>query len=452
MTKCRMPGLKRSQRIARFVSMAFCALLATDASADDWTRFLGTNGDSTDNHANVPVTWSESANLKWKTAIPGPGASSPIVLGDRLFLTCYTGYGVKKPVDRKTADQTAGNIEDLTRHLICIDRSTGEICWQKPVSNHEVKNEDPYKSYLTYHGYATNTPVTDGKLIFAFFGKAGVIAFDLEGTERWRRSFEGEPNKERWGSASSPLLYGDQLIVNAIDECGKILSINKSDGEVKWEFDAESRMAYSTPNLVKSSEGTTELVVAIPEKVYGIDPENGKQKWHAKTNLMNEVNASIMVQGDVAYIYGGYQGVGSLAVRAGGKGDVTDSHVLWSSRDTSYVSTPVFKDKHIYWIDENGIAYCVNAETGSRIYRERVPGLQSGKGIKLFASMVLIGDRIFTVSRNAGTFVWSADQDKFSLIGRNVIDGDESDFNGTPAISGDQIFLRSNRFLYCISK
>lgn len=435
-----------------FAALVVVTLLGATAVADDWTRFLGSKGDAAVSNSAVPMKWDATENLKWKAAVPGPGASSPIVLGDRVFLTCYTGYGDKKFTDMKTSDKTAGNIENLTRHLICFDRETGKVEWQKPVDNQGVKNEDPFKSYLTYHGYATNTPITDGESVYAFFGKAGVIAFDLDGKERWRKSFEGEPNKTRWGSAASPIFYGDHLIVNAIDECGKILAISKADGEVKWEFDADSRMAYSTPSLIKTKDGVTELVVAVAEKVYGVDPDTGKQKWHAKTTLMNEVNAAIIVEGDIAFIYGGYQGVGSLAVRAGGTGDVTESHVLWTSRDTSYVATPVLKDKHLYWVDKSGIAYCVNAETGERTYRTRVPGLQGGKGIKLFASMVRVGDQLVAVSRNAGTFVWKADPAEFSLIARNVIEGDDSDFNGTPAISDDQIFLRSNEFLYCFGK
>ena len=175
-------------------------------------------------------------------------------------------------------------------------------------------------------------------------------------------------------------------------------------------------------------------------------------KWHAVTTLINEVNASIIVENDIAYIYGGYQGVGSLAVRAGGEGDVSESHVLWESRDTTYVSTPVMFNQHIFWIDKSGIAYCVNAATGDRVYRERVPGVQSGQGIKFFASNLLVGEQVFSVSRNSGTYVWSADQKTFNLVGQNVIEGDDSDFNGSPAISDNQLFLRSNKFLYCISK
>ena len=424
----------------------------SSVSSTDWVRFLGNDGSSSLSEVNVPLEWSADKNLKWKKELPGPGASSPIVIGDRVFLTCYTGYGDKPFEDLKTADKTAGDIKDLTRHLICFDRETGDIVWQKAVDNSTVKNEDPYKSYITYHGYATNTPITDGDSVFAFFGKAGVIRFDMEGNEKWRKTFEGEPNETRWGSASSLIFYGDQLIVNAIDECGKILSMNKDTGDIKWEFETGSRMAYSIPGLVKTADGQMELVVAVPEKVFGVDADTGEQKWFCKTTLEHEVNAAVLVQDDIAYIYGGYQKVGSLAVRVGGSGDVTDSHVLWESKDTSYVSTPVMKDNHIYWADKSGIAYCVDATTGERKYRSRIPGFGTGRGVKMFGSMVLVGDQIITPSRNSGTFIWKTNPDEFTFVANNKIAGDDSSFNGTPAISGSQIFMRSNKYLYCISE
>ena len=413
---------------------------------------MGNDGTASIAEANAPLEWSEDSNIKWKTPLPGPGSSSPIVLGDRVFLTCYTGYGVKPVVDRKTSDKNAGDIKALTRHLLCFDRESGKIVWQKAVDNSSVKDEDPYKSYITYHGYATNTPITDGESIFAFFGKAGVIRYDLEGNEKWRKTFEGTPNETRWGSAASLIFYGDQLIVNAIDECGKILAMNKESGDIKWEFETGSRMAYSTPGLIKTKAGKMELIVAVPNKVFGVNPEDGRQIWHCRTTLENEVNAAIIVENDIAYIYGGYQGVGSLAVRAGGTGDVTDSHILWQTRDTSYVSTPILKDKHLYWVDKSGIAYCVNAETGERNYRERMPGFSSGRGVKMFGSMVLVGDQIITPSRGSGTFIWKTNPEEFTFVRNNQIKADDSKFNGTPAISGKQLFIRSNKFLYCISK
>ena len=231
-----------------------------------------------------------------------------------------------------------------------------------------MTDEDPYKSYITQHGYATNTPVSDGKAIYAFFGKPGLYAYDLEGKELWHKPIEHKTNETRWGSAASPILFGDQLIVNAVEECGKIFSLSKSDGEIKWEFDTKSTLAYATPNLVKTPAGETELIVAVPNKIIGLNAESGSEKWYVTNKFDNEVNASVIVEDDIIYVYGGFRSVGSMAVRAGGSGNVTDSHVLWSTRDTSYVATPVLKDKHLYWVSERGIAYCVNAETGERVY------------------------------------------------------------------------------------
>ena len=151
------------------------------------------------------------------------------------------------------------------------------------------------------------------------------------------------------------------------------------------------------------------------------------------------------------YIYGGFRSVGSMAIRVGGQGNVTKSHVLWNTRDTAYVSTPILSDKHLYWIDEKGIAYCVKADSGERIYRKRVAGVRGGRGIKFFASMVSAGDHMFAVSRSSGTFVIKTTPE-YELVSHNKIEGDDSEFNGTPAISGNQLFLRSNKFLYCIGK
>lgn len=420
------------------LAIMICITSSYSVFGQDWTRFLGTDGAGTSD-SEIPTSWDAETNIRWKTKMPGPGASSPIVLGDKIFLTCYTGYG----------DGSNGKIGDLKRHLFCMDRSDGKVIWQKTVDNQNVKDEDPYKSYITEHGYATNTPITDGSSLFAFFGKAGVVAYDLDGKELWRTPIENKVNKTRWGSGASPILFGDLLIVNAVEECGKVFALAKSSGEIEWEFDTKSQLAYSTPNLVKNAAGEMELVMGVPEKIIGINPKTGKQKWYAKTTLLNEVNGAIIVNKDIIYVYGGYQGVGSLAIRAGGEGDVSGSHVLWTSRDTSYVSTPVFKDDHLFWVNKSGIAHCVEAATGKRVFRERLDGVEGGRGIKFFASTVAAGNNIYVVSRRSGTFVLAANPE-FTVVSHNVIAGDDTEFNGTPAISDQQMFIRSNQYLYCI--
>ena len=409
--------------------------------AQDWMQFRGAGGSAGSADADLPVKWDADTNIKWKKELPGPGASSPIIVGDKVFLTCYSGYG----------DKSAGKIEELMRHLLCFDRSNGEILWQKSFDNSTIEDEDPYKSFITNHGYATNTPVSDGKSVYFFLGKLGLFAFDLNGKQLWKKEIEYKTNKTRWGSAASPILFGDNLILNAIEECGKVFSIAKSNGEIKWEFSTDAKLAYATPGLVTAANGDVELVLPVPKRVIGLDPIDGTQKWYATNQFEGESNASVIVDSDVVYIYGGFRSVGSMAVRVGGKGDVTKSHVLWNTRDTAYVSTPILSDKHLYWIDEKGIAYCVKADSGQRIYRKRVAGVRGGRGIKFFASMVSAGDHMFAASRSSGTFVIKTTP-KYELVSHNKIEGDDSEFNGTPAISGNQLFLRSNKFLYCIGK
>lgn len=412
---------------------------STTVEAQDWRQFLGDRGSATSESAQLPTQWDADTNIKWKAELPGRGASSPIIVGDRIFLTCYTGYG----------DGTESKIENLVRHVLCFDRTSGKVLWQKSVDNSEVEDEDPYKSFITQHGYTTNTPVTDGETIYVFLGKPGLFAFDLDGNELWKKKISYKANETRWGSAASPILFGDYLILNAIEECGKVFSISKTDGEIKWEFDAETKLAYATPNLVTNAAGEVELILPVPKRVIALDPNDGTQKWYATNRFEGESNASVIVDKDIVYIYGGFRSVGSMAIRTGGKGNVTDSHVLWKTRDTSYVSTPILKDEHLYWIDEKGIAFCVKAESGEVVYKKRVPGVRGGRGIKFFASMIHAGDHMFAVSRRSGTFVIKTTPE-YELVSHNKIEGDDSEFNGTPAISGNQLYIRSNKFLYCI--
>jgi len=435
------------QKAQSYVANLLILLIATVVmqsnrlEAQDWMQFRGKGGTATSVDADLPIKWNANSNIKWKTELPGPGASSPIIVGDRVFLTCYSGYG----------DKSKGKIEDLKRHLLCFNRVSGEIQWQKSFDNSSIEDEDPYESFITNHGYATNTPVSDGKAVYFFLGKLGLFAFDLDGKQLWKKEIEYKTNKTRWGSAASPVLFGDHLILNAIEECGKVFSIAKTDGEIHWEFSADTQLAYATPGLVTASDGDVELVLPVPKRVIGLDPIDGTQKWYATNRFEGESNASVIVDNDVVYIYGGFRSVGSMAVRVGGKGNVTESHVLWKTRDTAYVSTPILNGKHLYWIDEKGIAYCVQAESGERIYRNRVAGVKGGRGIKFFASMVSAGDHMFAVSRSSGTFVIKT-APKYELVSHNKIEGDDSEFNGTPAISGNQLFIRSNKFLYCIGK
>jgi len=421
---------------------AILSLLLMQPPADaDWTRFRGPEGTGISADTQIPTTWSERQNLRWKTRLPGPGSSSPIVLGDRVYVTCYSGFG--------TDARNAGDPESLRRHLLSVNRATGEVVWSQAIDAEHP--EDPFQGFITEHGYASSTPVTDGERIYALFGKTGVFAFDLEGKKLWHVNVGQESSSRRWGSAASLVLYKDTVIVNASEESQSVRAFEKATGKEIWKAQAGGlELAYGTPALVEVRGDRQDLVLGVPNEVWGLNPDTGKLTWYAETSLAGNICPTVIASGGVAYVYGGYRSVGSLAVRAGGKGDVTDSHVVWTSRTTSYVATPLLLNGHLYWVDDRGIAHCVVAKTGEDLYRERLTGLSTG-GKPVYASPVMTNGKLYVVSRRNGTYVLPAEP-RFEQIAQNRFLSDESDFNGTPAISRGQMFLRSNQFLYCVAK
>jgi hypothetical protein len=221
----------------------------------DWLRFRGPNGSGIGS-GSVPAKWSDTENLKWKVELPGPGTSSPIIVGDRVFVTCYSGYGVDR--------ENPGEMQDLKRHLVCINREGGEVIWDKPVR--AVLPEDPYRGFISEHGYASNTPVSDGEHVYVFFGKGGVLAFDFDGKQLWQMGVGTESGPQRWGSGSSLLLYKNLVIVPATEENEAIVALDKKTGKEVWKAQAAGLgNTWGTPILVEV-DGRTELVVAVPSK------------------------------------------------------------------------------------------------------------------------------------------------------------------------------------------
>ncbi|MDB5390445.1 MAG: Pyrrolo-quinoline quinone, partial [Planctomycetaceae bacterium] len=326
-----------------FISLLLLALHAQTVSAADWSRFRGPNGEGISTDTKVPTTWSQTENLRWKLELPGPGSSSPIVLGDRIFVTCYSGYGVPK------AD--GGDIKSLQRHLVCVDRADGKIRWTKTVLGDLP--EDGYEGYIAEHGYASNTPVSDGERVFCFFGKSGVAAFDLDGQQLWLTGVGKESSNRRWGSGASLILHKDLVIVNASEESQSVRALNKMTGKEQWKAVAKTlELAYGTPALVTLNDKQTELVVAVPGEVWGLNPDSGKLRWYAEHQLTGNICPSIIADGETVFVFGGFRSAGSLALRAGGEGDVTKSRILWSSKNSSYVATPILYEGHLYWIDD----------------------------------------------------------------------------------------------------
>lgn len=422
-------------RIRRSHYLPMVALLSLLALAGaDWPRFRGPAASGVSQDTGVPVRWSATENVVWKTAMPGAGASSPIVVGNRVFLTCYSGYGLDK--------EKPGNQEDLKHRLVCVDRADGKILWEK-TTKAELPEKDYDSGFIYLHGYASGTPTSDGKAVYAFFGRSGVFAYTLEGEPLWKASVG--KGTHSWGSGTSPILVGDLVIVNASIESGSVVALAKADGKEAWQV-AGIDSSWSTPLAVELPDGKQELVLSMKDKVLGLDPATGKQLWEC-AGVRDYVCPAVVAHEGIVYVSGGRSPF-TVAIRAGGRGDVTKTHILWEARRATKVPAPLYYEGRLYWIDQKGIAACVDAKTGEEVYQERLN--LKGAGDRIYASLVAAEGRLYGVSRSDGTVVFAAGPE-FKELARNRL-GDESVFNGTPAVAEGRLLIRSDRYLYCLGK
>jgi outer membrane protein assembly factor BamB len=400
-----------------------------------WSRFRGSDASAVSLQTGLPTTWSDTENVVWKAALPGPGSSSPIVSGDRVYVTCYSGYGV---------DRTEpGEQKNLVRHVVCLSLADGKILWQASIK--AVLPEDPYQGMITDHGYASSTPATDGDRVYAMFGKSGVVALDREGKQLWRTSVGTGSAIMGWGSAASVVLYKNLVIVNANAESQSLVALDKETGRQVWKTEANGYMGcWSTPLVVSAAGGKAELLVRMPDEIWALHPATGGLLWYCTDVPGAATSSPVACEGIVYSLGGGPRGSGSMAIRTGGRGDVTAGQVVWKQSAGSYVPSPVVVEGHLYWVDDRGLAYCLKADSGKQAYRERLPGAGG-----VYASLVAAGGRLYAVTRRNGTFVLDA-KPEFKVVAHNRIPSDTTDFNASPATTDGRLLLRSNRFLYCI--
>lgn len=423
-----LPMVKFSQSMLAFNLVG--ALLLATASGNDWPGFRGPTGQGTSPAKGLPTTWSGTENVAWKVELPGPGTSSPIVLGKKIFLTCYSGYNVPGE---------AGEMDDLMLHLVCLDRATGEKLWTTDIKP-KLPEQDKIRDE---HGYASGTPAADAERVYVFFGKTGVLAFDHAGEQLWQ--CELGDTLHGWGSAGCPVLYQNLVIINASVESESLVALDKRTGREVWRAD-DLKESWNTPLLVPAGKYKTELVVAEMGKILGYDPATGEELWSCATDIPWYMVPSLVANQGTVYCVGGRSPGGSLAVRLGGRGDVTASHRLWTSNKGSNVTSPLFHNGYLYWMHESlGIAFCAKANSGELVYDERVP-----RADQVYSSPVLGDGKIYYLNRSGRMFVVAA-QPEFKILATNDL-GDRSAFNSSPAISGEQLLIRSNRYLYCIGK
>lgn len=403
-------------------------LLLAAAAAQDWAQFRGPD-QGVSAEKGLPTAWSATRGIVWKTPLPGAGSSSPVLVGDRIYLTAYSGYNL--PGD-------PGDAGKLKRHLLCLDRKTGKVRWAKDIAAklpEQAKIRDE-------HGYATSTPVSDGRRVYCFFGKSGVRAFDLEGKEIWAADV-GE-GLHGWGSAASPILVDGLLVVNASVESESLVGLDAATGKEVWRTRG-IKESWSTPLLTKAKDGRSELLVPLHGKVFGLDPKTGERRWTCDTNIPWYMVPTGVAADGIAYWIGGRSG-GAFAVRLGGSGDVSATHRVWTAEKNSNVPSPLLHQGHLYFAgNADGTAYAVEAASGKIVYQERLPRADT-----LYASPVLGDGKIYYVARNGRTFVVAASP-TFKLLATNDLD-DRSLFHAAPVVADGRLLLRSNSFLYCLDE
>jgi outer membrane protein assembly factor BamB len=403
---------------ASVFSFLFCLAGTMPVAAEEWPGWRGPRGDGTSAELGLPIRWSKTENIRWQTPLPGKGHSSPIVWGERIFLTTCLEREEK-------------------RLLVCLSRLDGRILWQREVLTARLERKHNLNSF------ASSTPVTDGRHVWVTFlesPRMQVVCYDFDGREIWRRS-PGEFHSVH-GFCSSPILYKDMLIINGDQDAEAwIVALDKTNGAERWRSDRPNRTrSYCVPIIVKAA-GKTQLVLSGSKCVASYDPDTAEQIWII--DGPTEQFVSSLVYGDgVLFLTAGFPTYHLMGIRPDGQGNVTHSHVLWhDTHAADYVPSPIAHGSHFFWVNDNGIAGCVDAKTGKRAWTQRLGKHHS-------ASPVSAGGYLYFPDDDGNTYVLKAGP-KFELVSKNAL-GDEC--YASPAIAHGQIFIRTLHSLYCIGK
>lgn len=447
--------MKLSKRISTALVISFLLTITLINSAaakvsTNWPQWRGPNG-GVSVEKGLPDEWSNTKNVKWKTPISGRGHSSPIVWGKKIFLTtALDGAAIpdRKPgVTHKMADGSDFVHPDAvgadlmhTFKVICVDQPTGKILWERTAYEGPVHDSRHKKA-----SFASSTPATDGKYVFAFFGSEGLYAYDFKGKLVWKQNL-GKLGTASVGYGVSPILYKNLVIMLCDDSGGNsfIAAFDKRTGKEAWRVARKVDLTWSSPVLVQTSKGT-ELVAGAAEAIIAYDPATGKELWRHKGLASNAVPTPVVLN-DLVVVTSGYPAKIALAIRAGGTGDVTGTpQLVWSyNKGTAYVPSPILYGDYVYLTTDRGLLTALEAKTGKVVYE----GARPPKAVLFQASPVAFEDKILMTSEEGDTYVIKAGP-KHEVIRTNSLGEPVS---ASPAIADGKIYLRGDKHLYAIGK
>ncbi|REK07167.1 MAG: pyrrolo-quinoline quinone [Planctomycetota bacterium] len=392
------------------LALASLAIAAVPAAAEDWPQFRGPDGQGHAATTSLPTTWSETQNVRWKTPIAGLGWSSPVVVGSQVWLT--------------TAISEQGSLR-----AVCVDRDSGSV-----VHDVEVFHQDDLGRIASKNSHASPTPVVDGRHVFVHYGAHGTACLTTDGQVVWQTQLKYD---HRHGPGGSPVLWNDLLIVacDAPDE-QYLVALDKRTGRVRWRADHQGDQAYSTPTLVDMG-GAEQLVTSRGNAAIAFAPATGQELWRCRYTGHSVVPRPVAA-GGLVFCCTGYWNPSLLAIRLGGSGDVTDSHIAYSiRRGVPHNPSPLVSDGRLYLVSDMGVLTCVHASTGKELWRERLAGNFS-------ASPTAADGKIYLVAEDATTYVVRGG-DHFDLLATNHLDGQAL---ASPAFVGGAIYFRTDTHLY----
>jgi outer membrane protein assembly factor BamB len=396
---------------------ALVSLVVTAAAAaGEWPGWRGPHGDGTSDETDIPIQWSKTENMRWKVAIPGKGHSSPVVWGDHIFITTC----IEK---------------EQKRLLLCLDRRDGKVLWERVVLTAKLERKHNLNSY------ASSTPATDGRHVWVSFldlPNMVVACYDCAGNLVWRKS-PGEFRSVH-GFCSPPILYKDLVILNGDqDGNGYLVALDKATGAERWRTNRPNHTRSYCPPLLIEAAGKKQLVLSGSKCVASYNPDTGKLIWIIDGPTEQFV-ASLVYGNGLLFLTAGFPEYHIMAIRPDGEGNVTRSHIAWrDTRGAAYVPSPVAHDKYFFLVSDGGLASCLDARTGKRLWMERLGRHHSASPVSAAGHLYFLDDD--------GTMFVLKGSSQFELVSRNEL-GEQC--SASPAVAHGQIFIRALHHLYCI--
>jgi outer membrane protein assembly factor BamB len=458
-------------------SLSLAGASALSAPEQNWPAWRGPFANGVAPHANPPVNWSETKNIRWKVKIPGRGSATPVIWENKVFIQTAIPVAVREestpnesPAVSAPAGEAAAQEQPQRRRgfgggggggaslgrpelqqfvLLCLDRRTGETIWQKT-----LREELPHEGHHHDHGYSSFSPVTDGEHVYVSFGSRGIYCLDFEGNVKWEKDLGQMRTRMNFGEGSSPVLHGNVLVIIWDHEDDSfIVALEKQTGEELWRQPRDESSAWTTP-LIVQHEGRAEVITPGTNKVRSYDLKTGQLIWET-AGLTGNVIPSAVASEDVVYVMSGFRGTVIRAIRLGHSGDLTGTDAIVWSHETRggrggigpYVPSPLLHNGKLYFFQVNsGRLTCLDAKTGESLISSEpidIPGLD-----EVYASPVVADGRIYFTSRDGVTVVMKPGEN-LDIIATNRLD---ENIDASPAPVGSELFLRGKEYLYCIAE